>query len=187
MKKRPELTQHTTVSEFEDFYWLKKELVIFCRAHDISADGGKIAIADRIKLFLTTGIKIQPTSRTACKITYDSDKGISHNTPVIYYKNDAKTRSFFVSQIGKKFKFNPYLRSFAKKQNSGELTYGDLVKGYQESLRNPNKTIDKQFEYNQFQRDFYKNNPKKSRTECNQAWQLIKQAPGGSTYKTILI
>ena len=43
-----------------------------------------------------------------------------------------------------------------------------------------------QFEYNQFQRDFYHHHPEKTRLLCNQAWQLVKQAPGGSTYADYL-
>ena len=100
--------------------------------------------------------------------------------------DEGYTRTFFVSQVGKAFKFNSYLRAFAKQENNGELTYGDLVHGYNNSLKSKTSTIDKQFEYNQFQRDFYKHNFDKSRLECHQAWALVKQAAGGSTYSDYL-
>ena len=47
-----------------------------------------------------------------------------------YFKNDSKTREFFVSQLGEKFHVNQYLRNFAKQTNDGTLNYGDLVEGW---------------------------------------------------------
>ena len=49
------------------------------------------------------------------------------------------------------------------------------------------KPIAKQFEYNKFQRDFYKNHNERTRAACNKAWKLVKSAPGGSSYKNYLI
>jgi hypothetical protein len=186
MGKRPILSKTTKASDFKNYYWDKQELITFCRQNKIPAEGGKIELAERIAFFLSSGGKIKQTRKKTHRSSYDSDQKITVNTPVVYYKNDAKTRDFFVSQIGNTFKFNFYLRAFAKQENNGGLTYGDLVQGYKESLKNKKTTIDKQFEYNQFQRDFHKNNLKKTRLECNQAWKLTKQAPGGSTYKDYL-
>lgn len=186
MGKRPILSKITNVFDFKNYYWDKQELITFCRQNKIPAEGGKIELAERIEFFLSSGGKITQTYKKSDKIFYDSDQNITVNTPVIHYKNDAKTRDFFISQIGGTFKFNFYLRAFAKQENNGDLTYGDLVQGYKDSLKNKKTTIDKQFEYNQFQRDFHKNNSNKTRLECNQAWKLLKQAPGGSTYKDYL-
>ena len=150
MEKRPTLSKTTKASDFKNFYWDKQELITFCRQNKIPADGGKIELAERIEFFLSSGGKIQSTRNKTHKIFYDSDQNITLNTPVINYKNDAKTRVFFVSQIGNTFKFNSYLRAFAKQENKGNITYGDLVQGYKDSLKNKKTTIDKQFEYNQF-------------------------------------
>lgn len=186
MRKRPTLSKTTKVSDFKNYYWDKLELIKFCRENRIPQEGGKIELSERIEYFLSSGGKVKSTPRKKPRSSFDSDQEITVNTPVIHYKSDAKTREFFVSQIGDAFRFNCYLRSFAKQENNGELTYGDLVQGYKDSLQNKKTTIDKQFEYNQFQRDFHKNNFKRSALECNQAWKLIKQAPGGSTYKDYL-
>ena len=186
MAERPILSKAIKIADFKNYYWDKQELIAFCRQNKIPTEGGKIELTERIEFFLLSGGKIKPTRNKKYRISYDSDQTITVNTPVIHYKNDAKTRDFFVSHIGHTFKFNFYLRAFAKQENKGDLTYGDLVQGYKASLKNKKTTIDKQFEYNQFQRDFHKNNSNKTRFECIQAWKLIKQAPGGSTYKDYL-
>lgn len=111
---------------------------------------------------------------------------ITPETLVLNYKNNAPTRDFFISQVGEQFKFNDYLRAFAKQNNDGSLTYGDLVQDYKASLETKQSTIGKQFEYNQFQRDFYQNDTHKTRDACAKAWKLVKSSPGGSTYQDYL-
>ena len=62
-------------------------------------------------------------------------------------------------------------------------SYGDLIQGYKVSLTLPKSDIEQQFEYNQFQRDFYKNSPDKTQLACNRAWKLVKSTRGGCTYE----
>jgi len=54
-EKRPNLDKNLSIKDFQDFYWLKKELVTFCRKIGITSAGGKINIANRIKKYLNTG------------------------------------------------------------------------------------------------------------------------------------
>lgn len=187
MDKRPVLSRAIKISDFKNYYWTKKELITFCKQNKISTYGSKMELVARVEYYLSTGEQINKATNKVKKTFYDSDNTITSQTTVVGYRNDLKTRLFFVSKIGTKFKFNYYLRSFAKQENDGTLTYGDLVRGYKDSLKNKKIIIDKQFEYNQFQRDFYKNNPQKTRNECNDAWKLVKLAPGGTTYKDYLI
>tara|TARA_Y200000002_G_scaffold365378_1_gene355228 strand:+ start:2599 stop:3171 length:573 start_codon:yes stop_codon:yes gene_type:complete len=181
VKNRPKLNTTIKVDDFKSFYWLKKELILFCKHLKIPTQGSKIELIARIEHFLSCGqiLDCQPKVGHAFR---DSDNGITASTPVINYRNDAQTRAFFVSHIGEQFKFNDYLRSFARKENDGSLSYGDLVQGYKDSLKHKKITIDKQFEYNQFQRDFFKHNPKGKREDCLKAWQLIKSVQGQPTY-----
>ena len=53
--KRPSLTPLTPVNDFLDYYWLKQELVDFCRAHQLKTTGSKVAITARIAQWLRTG------------------------------------------------------------------------------------------------------------------------------------
>jgi len=54
-KERPILDKRISVKDFKDFYWLKIELVNFCRENGISSVNGKIEISNRIIEYLETG------------------------------------------------------------------------------------------------------------------------------------
>ena len=186
MDERPALTKHTSVTDFNRFYWLKQELLVFCRHHQLPVGGSKADLAERIRYYLSTGSQVVVDKDQSRSVARDSDASITLETPVVHYRNDAKTRAFFVAQVGKQFRFNHYLRAFAQQINDGRMTYGDLVSGYRHSLKNKKTTIDPQFEYNQFQRDFHKHNPGKSHTACLAAWQRVKKVSGGNTYQDYL-
>lgn len=55
MSERPILDRNLDSKTFRDFYYLKEELVNFCRENDIPVSGGKVEITDRIAYFLDTG------------------------------------------------------------------------------------------------------------------------------------
>lgn len=157
---RPHLTKSLAAVTFKSFYWEKKELLEFCVANKIPAQGSKLELSERIEHFLDAGT-IQPIKEKIKRInSRDSAKAITLDTPVINYKNDAVTKQFFVAQLGAKFRFNDYLRQFAKTPNmDGSITYGDLVTGWLQSQINKKhgsqkSSIGEQFQFNQFQRDF---------------------------------
>ena len=186
---KPSLTNSIKLDVFLNFYWLKKELSDFCTTYSLATNGTKEELIERIKIFLTTG------NTTSIKIKFntsirDSDNAITVDTKVVNYRNDAATRKFFVEQIGSSFHFNSYLRQFTSDLFKGkeDLTYGDLVEGCKKSetiKKDPNyKTkIGKQFEYNQFIRDFFSNEKGKTRREAIDAWKFIKNQPGKRDYQ----
>ena len=55
MNDRPVLDRNLDSKTFRDYYYLKEELVSFCRENGIPVSGGKIEITDRIAYFLETG------------------------------------------------------------------------------------------------------------------------------------
>lgn len=189
--KRPILTITTDPKTFQKYYWEKKELIHFCRANNLPAQGEKSDLAERIEKFLRTGEikKVQARRKVG---SWDSDKGITKETRVVNYKNDTKTRLFFEAMIGPKFRFNAYLRQFSKAENiEKNLTYGDLVEGWLEAEAKKknsqhNTAIDQQFQFNQFQRDFYFHEKGKSRAECMAAWKLVRSVAGPADYKHYL-
>ncbi len=186
MATRPKLTRQISVADFESHYWLKTELIKFCKANDLSTIGSKQEQAKRIEIFIATGHRIKP--KIVKPISRDSLHPIKIDTPVKYYKNDSITRQFFVSYIGEHFRFNAYLRQFTDKNNiTPGLTYGDLVTGWlaEESKRsNPQYQthIEKQFEYNQFIRDFFANEKGSSQADAVKAWKIVKAQSGAKTY-----
>jgi hypothetical protein len=55
MNERPELNRELNGMTFRNFYYLKQELVEFCRENALPVSGGKIELTDRIACFLDTG------------------------------------------------------------------------------------------------------------------------------------
>lgn len=185
---RPKLNDLIKAEEFKSYYWKKAELVKFCNENGLPMAGGKLELEQIIIDFLNTGSPKKAISKIGKSTQRDSHKTITYNTPVINYKNDSATREFFVKHIGAKFKFNDYLRQFAKQTNlSANITYGELIDGWLEHEANIKSSkqkppIAKQFQFNQFQRDFYAVEKGKTRQEFLDAWKLVKSLPGPATY-----
>lgn len=59
---RPILDKNLDSKTFRNYYFLKEELVDFCRKNGLPTIGSKIDITDRIAHFLDTG-EIMPASR----------------------------------------------------------------------------------------------------------------------------
>jgi dTDP-glucose pyrophosphorylase len=57
--ERPILSKQLDGQTFRSFYYLKEELIRFCRENGLPVSGGKIEITDRIAYFLDTG-KVMP-------------------------------------------------------------------------------------------------------------------------------
>lgn len=175
------------INDLNEFYWLKGELIAFCQKHKLSTHGAKSDLIKRIEVFLLTGskTKYQPMKKTGNK---DSLNQIKKQTLVLNYNNDAKTRAFFVTQVGRNFKFNSYLRQFANKTKiKPKMTYGGLVDGwilFEEERKNgkTKKTIPKQFEYNRFVKDYFFHEKNGTLKKAINAWKFIKSRNGPNTY-----
>ena len=100
MTERPILDKTLDSKTFRDFYYLKEELVDFCRKNNLPVSGGKIELTERIANFLDTGeITISKTVKkkvvTISNITLDTR--IEEN-----FICSEKHRAFFKENIGKK-------------------------------------------------------------------------------------
>lgn len=183
---RPKLTPSLDAKTFGKWYWEVKELVAFLREQGLSSTGLKADLTKRVREFLSTG-DVAERRAAPGKGPRDSaiPGGLKLSTPVKNYNNDAATRSFFEKHLDG-FRFNEYLRGFAKGISGQKITYGDLVEGWKkaEKKRSEGKQeIGKQFEYNQFTRDFFAANSGGSRKEMMEAWRTIRNCEGPNTYK----
>ncbi|GJM06717.1 MAG: hypothetical protein DHS20C10_04510 [marine bacterium B5-7] len=188
---RPTLTATLSKETFQQFYWEKKELVAFCRENAIPSNGSKQTLAERIAHFLQTSEVLKPEKIKRVG-PWDSEAPITPSTLLVNYRNDTKTRAFFVSQLGEAFRFNAYLRAFAKAPPQEKITYGDLVIGWKKAETEKKEPgyqtkIGKQFEFNQFTRDYssYKNKDKLPHNS-REAWQIIRSKPGPNTFEHYL-
>jgi dTDP-glucose pyrophosphorylase len=184
MKKeeRPELNIKLDGKTFRSFYYLKEELVDFCRENSLPVTGGKIELTDRIAHFLDTGEITEPFStkkKTNSIGTITEDTVIEENIVC-----SEKHRAFFIDKIGMGFSFNVMFQKWLK-SNAGK-TYGDAIKAYYEILEEKKKVkskIDKQFEYNTYIRDFFDDNKDRSLSEAIICWKYKKSLRGHNRYE----
>lgn len=181
------MMQTITVETLKNAYWLKLQLIDFCKKNGLSTAGSKKNLEQRIAVFLSSGskIKLESNKQTGQR---DSHQPLMRDTLVVNYKNDAATRLFFIKHIGQHFRFDAYLRQFTNINNiTKNLTYGDLIDGWlqeEAQRKNPNHQtrIGEQFEYNQFTRDYFSNEKGRSRSDAIKAWAIVKTLPGEKTY-----
>ena len=130
MSERPELNKELDGKTFRCFYYLKEELVSFCRENNLPVSGGKIELTDRIACFLDTGRVLETAAKRKTMINIGI---ITENTkiePNIVCSE--KHRAFFIDKIGKGFSFNVLFQKWLK-NNEGK-TYEDAVKAYYQIL-----------------------------------------------------
>lgn len=180
--ERPELNKDLDSKTFRDFYYLKEELVDFCRKCGLPTSGGKIEITDRVAYFLDTG-KI--LNNSAAKRNRTAISSIDENTKIESdFVCSEKHRVFFKERIGESFTFNVVFQKWLK-TNSGK-TYREAIEAYYQILKDKKKgktKIDRQFEYNTYIRDFFEDNKGKSLDDAIKCWKYKKQLQGHNRYE----
>ncbi len=180
---RPELSKELTGQEFKKWYYLKEELVSFCKENGIPASGSKGELTERISEYLDTGTYSKPVNKNVRKadipekITPDSK--IEEN-----FVCSEKHRAFFREHIGKSFSFNVAFQKWLK-SNSGK-TYREAIDAFHDikTASYSGKTkIDRQFEYNTYIRDFFENNTGRSLDDAIRCWKHKKSLPGHNRYE----
>lgn len=183
MDKRPDLNVNISCDEFQSFYYLKEELIEFCKEQGLQVIGSKIELTDRISCFLKTGQRKSTTlsNKRANKIIdifLDSiieDNFICSETHREFYKN----------QIGISFSFNVDFQKWLK-SNSGK-TYKESIDAYykiKEDKKNNKSMIDSQFEYNTYIRDFFLENKDKKLEDAIKCWKYKKSIKGHNKYES---
>jgi hypothetical protein len=103
----------------------------------------------------------------------------------VNYSNNEIHRAFFKNTIGEQFKFNVKFMEWMEK-NKGKKTYEQAIEMYKKILMDKKsgkkEKIGKQFEYNQYTRDFFENNPKSSMEDCIKCWNYKKKQIGNHKY-----
>lgn len=182
MAERPILDKELDSKTFRDFYYLKDELVDFCRKNSLPTSGGKLEITERIAHFLDTGKILsapKPKKKATVILNLCEDTKIEPN-----FVCSEKHRAFFKEHIGNSFSFNVAFQKWLK-GNAGK-TYSDAISAYFQIIEEKKKgetVIDKQFEYNTYTRDFFADNKGKSLEEAIKCWKYKKQLPGHNRYE----
>lgn len=182
MDERPVLDRNLDGKTFRSFYYLKEELIDFCRGNDLPVCGGKLELIDRIAWFLDTGEIL-----SAPKATKKSKLPTNLTESTVIEKDfvcSEKHREFFKRQIGNSFSFNVPFQKWLK-SNAGK-TYIDAVAAYYRIIEDKKKgktPIDKQFEYNTYIRDFFAANRGRTLEEAIKCWTYKKRLRGHNRYE----
>jgi len=190
MENRPNLNKEISIDDFKEFYWLKEELVIFCRIEGLKTTGGKIEISQRIEKYLDTGNKIsEPRNKSRiAKSRFDwNNEFLSLQTEITdNYKNSENVREFFQNEIGKNFKFNVKFMNWMK-SNVGKTLNDAILEwkriNYERKNSTEPKEIAPQFEYNKYLRDFMADNPTLKREAGIKLWKMKKSLRGDNKYR----
>lgn len=182
MDERPILSRSLDSRTFRDFYYLKEELVEFCRDNGIPSSGGKMEITERIACFLETGNVMPATARkkrTAAESAISEDSRIEAD-----FVCSERHRAFFRKVLGDSFRFNVPFQKWLK-DNSGK-TYREAIAAYRQTVKaknNSHRDIGRQFEYNTYIRDFFADNKGKTLQEAIRCWKYKKQQQGHNRYE----
>ncbi len=123
--RRPALNATTPADEFRAFYWLKAELLAFCRQYHISTIGSKVDLANRIDCFLRTGRVEHPPVPNRRLRQMSSE--LSRKTVIQPgFRCSQELRAFFVKEIGPHFHFNTIMRNFIRDGAGRTLLWGGV-------------------------------------------------------------
>ena len=143
---------------------------------------GKIELTERITYYLETHeiIAVKSLAKKTAKI-----KDITDNSVIeLNFVCSEIHRSFFKSKIGKNFSFNITFQKWLK-SNSGKK-YSQAIEAYYEILehkKHTQTTIDSQFEYNTYIRDYFTNNQNRCLVDAIKCWKFKKSQAGHNRYE----
>lgn len=179
------LSKQTNKDIFLKTYYLKKELVKFCRENHLPTSRPKQKLTQIIYEFLD-GKKINLEEQEK-KIRIKTNSAITKNSIIDEnYANDEKHRAFFLEKIGKHFKYNTPFMNWMK-ENKGKKIYQDAIdewnRIYELKKSGFKYEIGSQFEYNNYTRSFFEANPNLSKEDCIKCWNYKKTKPGNHKYE----
>jgi SAP domain-containing new25 len=179
MSQRPTLTSDLTVGDFKRHYFLKSELLEFCREYRLSSIGSKPDLNARISAFLETGkatkLLLAPRrsgQKTAEKLSLETViwPGMTCNPTL---------GMFFREHIGSGFRFNAAMRNFIHHGAGHRLKEGlEIWRDDQAGRRAGRKDeILPQLAYNRHFREFFAANPGATREQAIAAWWIKRDSP----------
>lgn len=182
MSQRPSLDSELDSALFKEYYYSKDELIDFCRKENLQITGSKLELIERIEIFLKTGkktVKQHIVKKNAIK-EINVDSIIEDN-----FVCSEGHRKFYKEQIGNHFSFNVTFQKWLK-NNTGKTYQDSIVAYYQiaEEKKQNKTTIDKQFEYNIYIRDFFEANKDKNLVQAIKCWKYKKSLKGHNKYET---
>lgn len=182
--ERPDLDLKLSAEIFRQYYYLKEELVDFCRKNNLQATGSKSELSERIAVFLESGKRKRAERKTRKTLSAGEIK--PNNIIEENFVCSEKHRAFFKEQVGKSFSFNVAFQKWLK-SNAGK-TYAEAITAYHQILQEKKSAkgkgeIERQFEYNTYIRDFFAANKDKTLEQAIKCWKFKKSQKGHNKYE----
>jgi Domain of unknown function (DUF6434)/SAP domain-containing new25 len=180
---RPAINSVTQATELKKWYWLKSELVGFCKEQKINYSGSKFEIIERIANVLDFEENANiTTKKVTSSFNWAKSQLMLETIITDSYTNGPNTRRFFKEHCGEKFHFNIPFMAWMK-TNTGE-TLADAVQEWKKQnaitkTKGIKSEIPEGNQYNQYLRDFFEANPNKTMKEARHFWKLKRALPLG--------
>ncbi|MEM6725871.1 MAG: DUF6434 domain-containing protein [Bacteroidota bacterium] len=180
---RPPFEQIQSGAEFNQWYWLKTEMIEICQQIGLPTHGRKFDLRDRIMYALDHDGQVQPKAPKAKKSSTFNWAKAELTLETVITDNVSfgpNFRRFMKSQIDSKFSCHSDFMDWVK-SNPGK-TLQDAVDQYlslEARKQDPNfkRTIADNNMYSQYTRDFLEANPGKTLKDAKHFWLLKKELP----------
>jgi hypothetical protein len=182
---RPDIFTIQTGKELKRWYWLKEELVSYCKVAKLNYGGAKFDILNRVAEKLDGQTAKHATtlknSKTIISSFNWSKELLTLETKITdSYRNGLHVRKFFVKQCGVGFHFSiPFMKWM--KENVGKNLKSAVKEWNRLQVLKKSKdfktSIPAGNQYNQYLRDFFKDNPEKKISDARLCWKMKRQLP----------
>lgn len=185
VEDKPKLDRNISLYDYQNFYWLKKELVQFCKEIGINSDGWKLEIHERIVEYLSNNV-IQKRPEKIVKKKADDVNELRLDMVVTEsFKRSPKTTAFFKSNDSR-FHYSVRLNQFVR-DNIGKITYQDIINEWKDEFEKKKQGFKTtpalpQCEYNQFIKDYLADNEGRKFKYAVEAWNVKKCMRGDNIY-----
>lgn len=186
MLRRPDFSEITSALEFDNWYWLKEELIAICKSCKLPCNGSKFELRDRIIYALDNeGDRLQTQKNKKSSSFNWGKEPLSLETVI----TDSVTfgpnfRNFMRAQIGAAFRcsgdFMAWVREHVGYTLANAVEAWHLLETRKDDPAFRTEIADFNM-YNQFTRDFMDDNPTGTLHQVRTLWNHKKYlpAPGG--------
>nr|WP_299000095.1 DUF6434 domain-containing protein [uncultured Allomuricauda sp.] len=180
---KPNFEDIKTGEEFNQWYWLKEELVEICKRSGLPIHGRKFDLRDRIMFALDNDGKIKPEPKkrkVKSKFNWSKSKLTKDTRITDNVSFGPNFRNFMANHIGGKFRCHGDFMDWVK-SNEGK-TLKDAIQQWnilEMRKDNPDFKLDiaENNMYSQYIRDFLDDNPNYAFKDVKKYWLLKKELP----------
>jgi len=180
---RPHFEEIKTGDEFNQWYWLKEEMVDICRRSGLPTHGRKFDLRDRIMFALDNKGKLKPASKKPTKTSNFNWAKSELTLETLITDNVSfgpNFRRFMKEEIGNKFSCHSDFMDWVK-ANAGKTLDEAVKKWFELEARKQDPSFKRNIAKNnmlaQYTRDFLEDNPGKTLKDANRCWKLKKIRP----------